>query len=149
MGVLFQIISLDQKHPVILYDGVCHLCNSAIAFILKWEKKGSFLFSHIQTDHSKQILKAFNIDPIKENSIILLEHDRVYFRSTAVLRIARNLRWPASLFFYLIFIPRPLRNWVYNVVAKNRYNWFGKYDQCSRIPKEMEKRFLSDDVHPI
>ena len=143
------MISFDQKHPVIFYDGVCHLCNSAIAFILEWEKNHDFLFSHLQADPSKHILKAFDIDAVEENSIILIEHNRIYFRSAAVLRIARNLRWPASLIFYFIFVPKPIRDWAYNVVAKNRYKWFGKHDQCSVIPEDMKKRFLSDDVHPI
>lgn len=134
---------------IILFDGVCTLCNASIDFILKRDHKNRFLVGALQEPVSKKVLSNFQVDPAYLDSLVLVENGKVYFRSTAALRIAKKLNRPWPLFYFLIAIPAFLRDPVYNWIGKNRYRWFGKKSTC-RIPTAEEKqKFLSEENLPF
>src|SRR5210317_331358 len=117
-----------RKNPVILFDGICNLCNRSVKFILTNESKPQFLFASIQSDAAKNILLHYNIKNIDPSSILLLANDKVYHKSEAVLEICKSLKRPWNLFTIFKFLPVSFRDKIYQVVARNRYRWFGKKD---------------------
>jgi predicted DCC family thiol-disulfide oxidoreductase YuxK len=133
----------EQQHPVILFDGVCNLCSGAVAFIIKRDKSARYKFAALQSENGKNLISKFNLSPDKIDSILLLENDKYFIKSTAVIKICRDLRalWP--LVYIFILIPKSLRDYVYDLIAKNRYRWFGKKEQCLIPGEELESRFLS------
>jgi predicted DCC family thiol-disulfide oxidoreductase YuxK len=132
---------MDQK-PVIFFDGVCNFCNGAIRFIIKRDKKRQFLFAPLQGKTGRELLERFNLAPNVINTFILLEKDKVYTKSTAALRVARKLSGGWKLLYGLMIVPRIIRNAVYNIIAKNRYKWFGRKDACMVPTPELKERFL-------
>lgn len=127
---------------VILFDGVCNLCNGAVNFIIDRDPKATFHFTALQQEAGKQILKSFGLDSQKLDTIILYENGKLYDKSTAALRIARHLSglWP--VFYAFIIVPPVIRNAVYNWIARNRYKWFGKRETCRMPEPEVKERFL-------
>ena len=126
---------------VILFDGVCNLCNGFVQFVIARDPGRRFRFASLQSDAARRCLER--ADPAADaDSIVLLEEGRLFTRSTAALRIARRLRFPWSLAFALIVVPRPVRDWIYNCVARNRYRWFGRRETCAIPTPELEERFL-------
>lgn len=139
---------MSMVKSVILFDGVCNLCNASIDFVLKRDQNDRFLVGALQEEASKKILADFNVNPEYLDSLVLVESDQIFFRSTAALRIARNLPglWP--LLYGLILLPPFLRDGIYDWIGKNRYRWFGKKNTC-RLPTPEEKaKFLSLDNLP-
>lgn len=132
---------MSQK-SIILFDGVCNLCNSSIDFILKRDKNDRFLVGALQEEAGKVLLEKFNVQTDYLDSLVLVENEKIYLRSTAALKIAKHLSglWP--LLSVLIVIPSFLRDPIYDWVGKNRYRWFGKKNTC-RLPNSEEKaKFL-------
>lgn len=137
---------MSGQKSIILFDGVCNLCNASIDFILMRDSKDRFLVGALQESPGKTLLEKYGVPSNYLNSLVLIEDGKVYFRSTAALRISRKLDgfWP--VFYTLIFLPVPIRDWIYDWIGKNRYRWFGKKSTC-RIPREEEKRkFLTDKI---
>lgn len=133
---------MEYTGPIVIFDGVCELCNSSVDFIVKHEKRPDLKFSANQNPPGRRILKSFGEDPDSVSTIYFLENGKLYQRSTAALRIARHLRFPYNLLYGFIIVPAFLRNIVYRWIARNRYRWFGKKDSC-RIPTpEEQARFL-------
>jgi len=135
--------SLPKNKKIILFDGVCHLCNASVEFVIQHDKKDIFRFVALQSDLGTTIIKHIGIDSENIDSIILYEPGvAYYYKSTAALEIAKDL---SGFFHYASLfriIPTFLRNPIYDYVAKNRYKWFGRQTLCM-IPKpEMENRFL-------
>ncbi|RZL44457.1 MAG: DUF393 domain-containing protein [Pedobacter sp.] len=116
--------------PVILFDGLCNLCNGAVQFTIKRDKQNLFRFASLQSDYAAEKIAPFNITAENLESFILLENNKVYLRSTAALRVAKKLNglWP--LLYGFIIVPRFIRDAVYNYIAKNRYKWWGKQETC-------------------
>lgn len=133
---------MNDQDPVIFFDGLCNLCNGAVQFTIARDHHHVFRFSSLQSDYAKQRLTPFNIDPSKGNSLVLVEDGKAYERSTAALRIAKKLNglWP--LLYGFIIIPTFIRDWIYDYVAKNRYNWFGKRASCWVPTQELKDKFL-------
>jgi len=131
----------DNK-KIILFDGVCNLCNRIVQFIIKRDKKDQFRFASLQGETGQKILKKFGLSGNAFNSFILLEDNTIYTRSTAALRVAKKLGsgWP--LLYAFTVVPLFLRNAVYNWVAGNRYKWFGKKDACWLPTPALKARFL-------
>ena len=135
---------MDQQHPIIIFDGICELCNASVDFILKWEKRPDFLFTANQNPPGQELLKQFGENPDEVSTIYVVENGKLYKRSAAALRIARRLRFPANLLYGFIIIPGFLRDILYRWISRNRYRWFGKKDTC-RIPTQEEiARFLME-----
>lgn len=133
---------MTDNNSVILFDGVCNLCNTSIDFILKRDKKNRFLVGALQEETGKRLLSKFEINSEYLDSLVLIEDGQIHFRSTAALKIAKNLSglWP--LFYGFIILPQSMRDGIYDWIGRNRYRWFGKKNTC-RLPTPEEKsKFL-------
>jgi len=124
----------------ILFDGVCNLCNGFVQFVIARDPDGRFQFGPLQSAAAQRLLAS--APPSPSESFVLIEDGRVFRRSTAALRILRRLRFPWPLAYVAILIPRPIRDAVYDLVARNRYRWFGRRDRCMVPTPEVRKRFL-------
>jgi len=131
-----------MKGKIILFDGVCNLCNGAINFIIKHDPKGIFKFASLQGETGEKLLAQHNIDPQETDSIVLIDNDQVSVKSSAALRIAKNLNQGYPLLFGFMIIPTFIRNGVYDFIAANRYKWFGKKESCMLPTPELRSRFL-------
>ena len=132
----------SKKHNIILFDGVCNLCNGAVAFIIKRDKKSVFKFAALQSEIGAKLIAKFNIDTQKVDSIILIDGDEYYEKSSAALHIAKHLSGAYPLLFGFMVVPKFIRNSVYDYVAKNRYKWFGKKESCMIPTAELKSKFL-------
>jgi predicted DCC family thiol-disulfide oxidoreductase YuxK len=126
----------------ILFDGVCNLCSGFVVFTIKRDPDAKFKFASLQSNEGGNLQKEFGIDPDNIKTMVLVENDNYYLKSDAVLRIFKHLDGMWFILYYLIYIPRPIRNFVYDLVANNRYRWFGKKDVCMLPTPELKKRFL-------
>ena len=133
---------MNFSEPIVLFDGVCNLCNGAVQFIIKRDKKKQFLFASLQGKTGKELLKKFDLPENLFNSFILFEGDKVYARSAAALRIAKKLNGGWNLLYGFMIVPRFIRNGIYNIIARNRYRWFGKRNECMIPAPEWRERFL-------
>jgi len=131
------------QHSIILFDGVCNLCNGAVQFVIKRDNKNRFLFASLQSEEGKQILEDNNFPANKSDSFLLVEDGKVYERSTAALRVLKNLSGLRSLLYGFIIVPKFIRDSVYNWIAKNRYQWFGRKDECMIPTPELKAKFLN------
>ena len=133
---------MTSQNPVIFFDGVCNLCNASVQFAIKHDRNNIFKFTALQGQYAKSVLTQFNIDVKKIESIILLENNRLHTKSSAALRIAKKLdgMWP--LLYALIIIPKFIRDWFYDIIAKNRYKWWGKQESCWLPTAELKDKFL-------
>lgn len=138
-----------MTHPLVLFDGLCNLCDRTVQTILRWDRCGRFRFAPLQSSAGAAIagtLKArYGRIP---DTVILVHRGRIYLKSDAVLRIARLLggRWYALLL--LGVVPRRLRDALYDVVARKRYQWFGQREECRLPNPALKERFLTDDPVP-
>ncbi|MFA5299428.1 MAG: DCC1-like thiol-disulfide oxidoreductase family protein [Lutibacter sp.] len=135
------MVNFENK-SIILFDGVCNLCNTSANFVIKHDKNGQFLFASFQSDAAKEILLQFNLKNLNEETVILIENNKVYDKSTAALKIAKQLEDGFKVLYGFIIIPRFLRDWVYSLIANHRYNWFGKRKSCMIPSPELKNRFL-------
>ena len=129
---------------VILFDGVCNLCNGFVQLVIAHDPRAQFHFAALQSEAAAACFERLSVHAPRTDSVVLIENDRVYTQSTAALRVARRLRFPWPVAFLLIAVPRPLRDWVYCAIAGRRYRWFGKRDVCMVPTLELRSRFLSD-----
>lgn len=131
-----------MTHPIVLFDGVCNLCSTSVQFILQRDPAGRFRFASLQSDLAQRLLTERGLDPKALDSVVVVDGDRFYRESDAALRIARDLKgaWKALSVFRVI--PRPVRDWAYRLIARNRYRWFGKSETCWLPTPELRGRFL-------
>jgi predicted DCC family thiol-disulfide oxidoreductase YuxK len=136
------MIKMDQQ-PIILFDGVCNFCNSAVNFVIKRNGKANILFAPMQSEAGQKLLKQYNLPADDMESFIFIENGVAYKRSTAGLRVCRHLRglWP--LCYGLIIVPKFIRDGVYNWIARNRYKWFGVRQECMIPTADIKTRFLN------
>ncbi|MFC4232412.1 thiol-disulfide oxidoreductase DCC family protein [Parasediminibacterium paludis] len=132
----------DIKQPVILFDGVCNLCNSAVQYVIKHDPNNHFLFASLQSQFGQQVLAANQLSNTNFNSFILLQNGIIYQRSTAALIATKQLSGAIRLLYWCIIVPSFIRDGVYNIIAKNRYKWFGKKDTCWLPSPELKNKFL-------
>lgn len=138
------MIDLPKNKKLILFDGVCNLCNSSIQFIIKNDKKNLFLFSPLQSNIGQEIIKSFNINNAKIDSVLLYsKKDGLSQKSTAALKIAQQLGFPQNLLSVFFIVPRFIRDWIYEYIAKNRYKWFGKRDNCMVPTPDLQSKFIN------
>ncbi|WP_445458528.1 thiol-disulfide oxidoreductase DCC family protein [Flavobacterium sp. HNIBRBA15423] len=135
--------NLPKDKKIILFDGICNLCESSIQFIIKRDKKDTFRYVAIQSEIGQKIIKYIGIDTSKTDSIILYLPGRAYYyKAEAALLIAKELSGIYSLLSYLSFIPNNLKNLIYDYIAKNRYKWYGKKESCMIPTPELKAKFL-------
>ena len=133
---------VNTTNPVILFDGVCNLCNSSVQFIIRHDKKKQFRFASLQGHTGQALLQQFNLPATHFNSFVLIEGNRLFTESTAALRVFKTLGGVWSLLYGCIIIPAFIRNAIYRLIAKNRYKWFGKRASCMVPPPGVQSMFL-------
>ncbi|HRK53241.1 MAG TPA: thiol-disulfide oxidoreductase DCC family protein [Cyclobacteriaceae bacterium] len=130
------------ENAVVLFDGVCNLCNGSVQFIIKRDKASKFHFAALQSEYGQTQLLRLGIPPSALQSIVLIKGDRFYQRSNAVLEITKMLGGLWSVLYVFKIVPAFLRDWLYNGIANNRYKWFGRQDQCMIPTPALKARFL-------
>ncbi|MEM1135040.1 MAG: DCC1-like thiol-disulfide oxidoreductase family protein [Bacteroidota bacterium] len=130
-----------SNRPIVLFDGICNLCNASVRFVMERDTNRKFTFASLQSEIGRKLLDKYQL-PQNMSSIILISDNKAYQKSDAVLRISKQLYFPWNLGIAFLIIPRVVRNYVYNFVAVNRYRWFGKQASCSLIPAQEKTRFL-------
>ncbi len=131
------------QQSIILFDGVCNLCNGAVQFVIKRDKYNQFIFASLQSEEGEKILADSNFAGNKMNSFLLVKQGKIYDRSTAVLKVSKKLTglWP--ILYGFIIVPKFIRDSVYGFIAKHRYKWFGKKDECMIPTPELQAKFLN------
>ena len=132
-----------NSNPVILFDGVCNLCNRSVQLIIKHDPAAKFLFASLQSETGQQLLQQYHLQPNDLNSFILIQDDKVYNRSSGALRVAGQIKGAWKLLYAFMIVPKFIRDAVYNWIARNRYKWFGKKNACMVPGPELKARFLT------
>ncbi len=131
-----------MKKKIILFDGDCHFCNRSVQFIIKRDPDIVFSFASLQSDIGQTLLKHHKL-PSDTDSIVLIDNESYFTQSSAILKITLHLHHLYPLLYTAIFIPRPIRDYIYRFVATHRYDWFGKTNACSLPSKQDQSRFLN------
>jgi predicted DCC family thiol-disulfide oxidoreductase YuxK len=133
----------DACHPVVLFDGVCNMCNAITRFVIAHDPApGRFRFAPLQSESGQRLLHQHGLPTEDLDSFVLVEGDRASVGSTAGLRVLRLLGLPWSLLWILILVPRPIRDPLYGLIARNRYRWFGKREVCMVPTPDVRSRFV-------
>jgi len=134
---------VESDKKIILFDGVCNLCNSTVQFVIKRDVNDIFRFTPLQSDTAKKLLHERNIDIDDIDSIILIEPNVAYYtKSTAALEIGKELKGYDAVSLILQWLPESFRNIVYDYIAKNRYKWYGKKESCMIPTEELKSKFI-------
>ena len=132
-----------QNHNIILFDGVCNFCNFWVNFTIDRDKDDIFRFAALQSEAGQKLLQEYKLNVSDFDTFVLIVNDKYFTKSTAALNISKNLKSFVKLLYPLIILPRPIRDFFYDLIAKNRYKFFGRRDIC-RIPTEEERdKFLN------
>ncbi len=129
--------------PIILFDGICNLCNAAVQFVIKRDPTAIFSFASLQSNSGQELLKKYDLPVNELNSFVLIQQEQSFTRSTAALKVAKQLKGPIKLLYGFIIVPAFIRNFVYKIIAVNRYRWFGKKDSCMLPTDALKERFLN------
>ena len=137
------MMGFPRRSPsLVLFDGHCNLCSGSVNWIIDRDPGGRFVFASLQSPIGQQTVRRFGLDPERTDSIVVVEDERAYTKSTGALRVARHLKGAWRMLAFLTIIPAGIRDWVYDAIARNRYRWFGRTESC-RIPTpELAARFL-------
>ena len=135
---------MAPSHPVVLFDGVCNLCDASVNFLIDRDPGARLRFASLQSDAGSRLLALHGIDRTTTDSVVLVEDGRAWVESDAAARIARHLPWPWRAGAAFRFLPRLLRDGAYRLVARNRYRWFGTREACRLPTPELRARFLPD-----
>ncbi len=130
----------EIKQAIILFDGVCNFCNGTVNFIIKRDKKKRFRFAPLQSEIGQKFVREYALNEV--DSVVLIKNGAAHTHSTAALKIARKLDGYWSWLYFLIIVPKSLRDFFYKLFARNRYRLFGKKDVCMMPSPEMRTRFL-------
>ncbi len=125
---------------VVLFDGVCNLCNRSVQLIIKQDKRDYFRFAALDSDYGKCMISRYQV---AADSIVLIENDHAYTQSDAALRIARRLSGIYPVLYIAMIIPKFIRDRIYCFIASNRYRWFGKSQSCWMPSPDLSKKFLA------
>ncbi|WP_366183227.1 DUF393 domain-containing protein [Flavobacterium ovatum] len=137
------MLNLPQNKKIVLFDGVCNLCNTAVNYVIAHDKKDVFRFVALQSDLGEEIINYIGIDTAQTDSIILyLPQKAYYYKSQAALEIAADLSGFLPLLSVFRIVPPFLSNWVYDYIAKNRYRWYGKKESCMIPTLDLKSKFL-------
>lgn len=128
--------------PIILFDGICNYCNSMVNFIIKQDKRKLIMFGTLQSETGQNLLDKFDV-PKDIDSFVFIEKETAYLQSTAALKVMKHLPlyWQWTQAFWIV--PKPIRDGIYNFIAKRRYKWFGKKESCMIPTQDVRSRFLS------
>jgi predicted DCC family thiol-disulfide oxidoreductase YuxK len=133
---------METKNPIILFDGVCNLCNGAVQFVIRNDKKKFFRFAALQSEAGIELSKKYQLPTDSMKTFVLIANNKCYTRSTAALNVGKMLGGILSLGYIFIVVPPFIRDGIYNWIAKNRYRWFGQKESCMIPTPELRDRFL-------
>lgn len=133
---------MDHPDNIVFFDGVCNLCNGLVKFIIKRDLKKVILFSPLQSPFGQATLRKMKMDPEEVNTVVYFSGDKLYLKSSAILQILRDMGGALKLLFGLIVVPRFIRDFIYDLVARNRYKVFGKQESCMVPTPEVKERFI-------
>lgn len=136
-------IILNSSENIILFDGVCALCNGFVQFVIRHDPDAHFCFAPLQSDMAQQMLQKSGTDTVAMTSVVLYQSGKVYTKSDAALRICAGLSGKWRVLYMFRYIPRPIRDTLYEIIAKNRYRLLGRMDHCKLPAPELRSRFLS------
>lgn len=140
---VYTLLESENRHQIVLFDGVCNLCSGGVQFIIKRDKKDLFRFASLQSELGKRLLSERQIDPNITDSMVLIQPGKAYYlRSDAALEIGKQFSGFWQLLSVFQWVPSPIRNFVYDFMAKNRYRWFGKKESCMIPSPELRQKFL-------
>lgn len=140
--LFWQKMEEKKMEHIILFDGVCNLCNAAVRIIINYDRKSIFRFASLQSETAKKIISANALTNSVPETIIYFENGKPYYKSTAALKIAKRLKFPFFLLYIFIVIPTPLRDLIYEIIAKYRYRWFGKKEECMIPGEGLKEKFI-------
>ncbi len=132
----------NSPQHLLLFDGVCNLCNTSVQYVIKHDTKQKFKFASLQSDAAKEILLQYKVKNSNLDSIILIHKEQLFDKSSAILILLKILGGFHSILYIFIIIPKSIRDAVYNYIAKNRYKWYGKMDSCMIPSANLKNRFL-------
>ena len=132
----------NNKEYVLLFDGVCNLCNSIVQFTIKQDPKGKFKFASLQSESGQALLKKFDLPTGDFGSFVFIDRDRYFVKSSAGLHVLKELGGLWKLLYVFIIVPAPIRDFLYNIIAKTRYKIFGRRETCMVPTPELRRRFL-------
>ena len=136
-------MEMNENNKIILFDGVCNLCNSSVQYVIKRDKSNAYRFAALQSEIGKKLVEERGIDTSQIDSIILIEPGVAYYtKSTAALKIAQSFGGVWQLTSVFEWIPEKIRDWVYDYIAKNRYKWYGNKDAYMIPTPELKSKFL-------
>jgi predicted DCC family thiol-disulfide oxidoreductase YuxK len=147
-GETVDPVAVSEEHPVLLFDGVCNLCNWSVQFIIERDPEAQFRFAPLQSTVAQDLLDACEYEGNRMDSVVLVENGECYAKSDAAIRATRYLGLPYSLLRPTGLVPAGLRNLVYDFVANRRYRWFGKRERCLMPTPDIEQRFLAGRPGP-
>lgn len=136
------MMETQGKYPILLFDGVCNLCNASVQWVLRHDRQGVFRFAALQSKTGQQLLLRFGMRQNQLDTTVLVDGDRIFTHADAGLEIVRRLGGAWALLGIFRLVPRALRNSVYNWVARNRYRWFGRRESCLLPRPEWQERFV-------
>jgi predicted DCC family thiol-disulfide oxidoreductase YuxK len=129
---------------VVIFDGICNLCVQSVQFILRHEARPEIVFASLQSAPGVRLLREFNFNPDDAKTFVFISGGVAYVKSAAAIRLARQFRGAWKLLAAVWIIPRPLRDYLYDIVARNRYRWFGQFDACMLPSPALADRFLTE-----
>lgn len=128
---------------IIIFDGICNFCNSSVNFIINKDHKNIFKFTPMQSKLGQKILAIHNISLDNTDTFLLVKNGEAFTKSDAALAITKELKSPWHYLVILRIIPRPMRDYFYSLIARNRYKWFGKRKHCMIPTTELQNKFLT------
>ncbi|GGE95999.1 Predicted thiol-disulfide oxidoreductase YuxK, DCC family [Chishuiella changwenlii] len=131
-----------KTKKIILFDGICNLCNQSVQFVIEHDKQKQFLFASLQSNYGQNFLKENNFDTTNFDSMVYVENEKIFTKSSAPLNIAKHLSAKFSWLGIFLIVPKPIRDVIYKFISKNRYKWFGKQESCWLPTPELKARFL-------
>lgn len=133
---------INNNTHILLFDGTCNLCSGIVHYIIKKDTGGKFKFAALQSNTGQSFLKQFGLPADNFNSIVYINGDKYFLKSSAVLHVLKNLAGAWKLAYLFIILPPPLRDFIYNIIAEKRYKWFGKQNSCMMPTEDIKQRLL-------
>ncbi len=143
LNIEHSVLTIPRDKPILLFDGVCNLCNGFVQFVILRDPRAKFRFAALQSEVGQQLLREANM-PVEElSTVVLYENDRFYTHSSVPLRVVKQFGGAWPLLSGLVIVPKFIRDGIYNWIARNRYRWFGKQESCMIPTPELKSRFIS------
>ena len=133
---------MEDLNEIVLFDGVCNLCNNTVQFIIRKEKKPHLKFATLQSATGKKLIEKYNVHQDNSGSVIYIKNGKAYTKTSAALRLTKRLRGLYPMLSLFLILPTFSRDWLYNLISKNRYKWWGKSESCQTPTSELRKRFI-------